>query len=96
MKQGITSSFADGSPKASIMFIGEGPGADEDAQGVPFVGRAGKLLTRMIQSMGILREDVYYCKHGLSVVLLAIETRHLQKSMHVLLFLERQIELINP
>ena len=41
------------------MFIGEGPGADEDAQGEPFVGRAGKLLTKMIHSIGIDREDVY-------------------------------------
>ena len=41
------------------MFIGEGPGADEDAHGKPFVGRAGKLLTKMIHSIGIDREDVY-------------------------------------
>ena len=51
--------FGCGSSKASLMFIGEGPGADEDAQGEPFVGRAGKLLTKMIQSIGIERSDVY-------------------------------------
>ena len=52
--------FADGSPDAKIMFIGEAPGADEDAQGVPFVGRAGQLLTRMIEDgMGLPRKAVY-------------------------------------
>jgi uracil-DNA glycosylase family 4 len=52
--------FADGSPEARIMFIGEAPGADEDAQGVPFVGRAGQLLTRMIEDgMGVPRSSVY-------------------------------------
>ncbi|MCM3875088.1 MAG: uracil-DNA glycosylase [Thermoanaerobaculia bacterium] len=52
--------FSDGSPEARIMFIGEAPGADEDAQGVPFVGRAGQLLTRMIEDgMGLPRSSVY-------------------------------------
>jgi DNA polymerase len=52
--------FARGNPDASICFIGEAPGADEDAQGVPFVGRAGQLLDRMIQAMGLSPErDVY-------------------------------------
>ncbi len=54
--------FSDGSPEARILFVGEAPGADEDAQGVPFVGRAGQLLTRMIEDgMGISRSDVYIC-----------------------------------
>jgi uracil-DNA glycosylase family 4 len=53
--------FGDGSPKADLVFIGEGPGADEDAQGLPFVGRAGKLLTQMIEAMGLQRGDVYIC-----------------------------------
>ncbi len=53
--------FGDGSPKADLVFIGEGPGADEDAQGLPFVGRAGKLLTQMIEAMGLGRGDVYIC-----------------------------------
>src|SRR6266571_4753344 len=43
--------FGDGNPKAELVFVGEGPGADEDAQGLPFVGRAGKLLTQMIEAM---------------------------------------------
>jgi DNA polymerase len=51
--------FADGSPTARLMFVGEGPGADEDAQGLPFVGKAGQLLNNMIAAMGIKREDVY-------------------------------------
>jgi uracil-DNA glycosylase family 4 len=53
--------FGDGNPKAQLIFIGEGPGADEDAQGLPFVGRAGKLLTQMIEAMGLKRGDVYIC-----------------------------------
>jgi uracil-DNA glycosylase len=53
--------FGDGNPKAELVFVGEGPGADEDAQGLPFVGRAGKLLTQMIQAMGLQRSDVYIC-----------------------------------
>ncbi|MDR1303868.1 MAG: uracil-DNA glycosylase [Verrucomicrobiales bacterium] len=51
--------FGVGAPDAQIMFIGEAPGADEDAQGEPFVGRAGQLLTKMIQAMGLQRADVY-------------------------------------
>ncbi|MBK9294473.1 MAG: uracil-DNA glycosylase [Oligoflexia bacterium] len=51
--------FGSGNTKARLMFIGEGPGADEDAQGLPFVGRAGQLLTKMIEAMGLKREEVY-------------------------------------
>jgi len=51
--------FGTGSITAEIMFVGEAPGADEDEQGVPFVGRAGQLLTKMIGAMGLSREDVY-------------------------------------
>jgi uracil-DNA glycosylase len=53
--------FGDGNPNAQLVFVGEGPGADEDAQGLPFVGRAGKLLTQMIEAMGLQRKDVYIC-----------------------------------
>jgi DNA polymerase len=53
--------FGEGNPHAELVFIGEGPGADEDEQGLPFVGRAGKLLNRMMQSVGLKREDVYIC-----------------------------------
>ena len=53
--------FGVGHPRADLVFVGEGPGADEDAQGVPFVGRAGQLLTRMIAAMTLTREQVYIC-----------------------------------
>lgn len=51
--------FGDGDPNARLMFVGEGPGADEDASGVPFVGKAGQLLNNMIAAMGLKREEVY-------------------------------------
>lgn len=54
--------FGDGNPNADILFIGEGPGAEEDKRGLPFVGRAGELLTQMIEKgIGISRSDVYIC-----------------------------------
>jgi uracil-DNA glycosylase family 4 len=53
--------FGAGNPRAELVFVGEGPGHDEDLQGLPFVGRAGKLLTQMIEAMGLTREDVYIC-----------------------------------
>ena len=51
--------FGDGDPQADLMFIGEGPGRHEDQQGVPFVGKSGQLLTKMIEAMGLKREEVY-------------------------------------
>lgn len=51
--------FGVGNPQADLVFVGEGPGAEEDEQGEPFVGRAGQLLTRMIEAMGLTREEVY-------------------------------------
>ena len=51
--------FGTGNAEARLMFVGEGPGAEEDEQGVPFVGRAGQLLTQIIKAMGLEREDVY-------------------------------------
>ena len=53
--------FGQGDPNARLMFVGEGPGADEDAQGLPFVGRAGQLLNNMISAMGLKREETYIC-----------------------------------
>lgn len=53
--------FGSGNPNADLMFVGEAPGADEDEQGMPFVGRAGQLLTRIIQAIEMRREDVYIC-----------------------------------
>lgn len=51
--------FGSGNPRASLMFVGEAPGSEEDIQGLPFVGRAGGLLTKIIEAMGLEREDVY-------------------------------------
>jgi len=51
--------FGVGNPNARLMFVGEGPGAEEDARGEPFVGRAGQLLTAMLRAMGLRRQDVY-------------------------------------
>jgi uracil-DNA glycosylase family 4 len=53
--------FGSGNPNADLMFVGEAPGADEDAQGLPFVGRAGQLLTRIIEAIDMRREDVFIC-----------------------------------
>src|SRR2546427_3377487 len=53
--------FGQGNARAQLVFVGEGPGADEDERGLPFVGRAGQLLNRMLQSINIKREDVYIC-----------------------------------
>jgi DNA polymerase len=51
--------FGAGDPDAALVFVGEGPGAEEDKQGIPFVGRAGQLLTRLIEGIGLTRDDVY-------------------------------------
>jgi uracil-DNA glycosylase family 4 len=53
--------FGVGNPRAELVFVGEGPGAEEDAQGVPFVGKAGQLLTKMIEAMQFKRDEVYIC-----------------------------------
>ncbi|HEX8440835.1 uracil-DNA glycosylase [Archangium sp.] len=53
--------FGSGNPRAELVFVGEGPGETEDLQGVPFVGAAGELLTKMIEAMGYRRDDVYIC-----------------------------------
>jgi DNA polymerase len=53
--------FGDGNPAAQLVFVGEGPGADEDETGIPFVGKAGQLLNKIIEAIGMKREDVYIC-----------------------------------
>jgi len=53
--------FGEGSPRARLVFVGEAPGEEEDKQGRPFVGRAGQLLTKIINAMGLAREEVYIC-----------------------------------
>jgi uracil-DNA glycosylase len=87
--------FADGNPKADLVFVGEGPGADEDAQGLPFVGRAGKLLTQMIEAMGLRRQDVYIC----NVVKCRPPENRLPEKDEIAEcspFLYRQLEVIHP
>ena len=88
--------FADGSPGARIMFIGEAPGADEDAQGVPFVGRAGQLLTRMIEDgMGLPRSSVYIAN---VLKCRPPENRNPEPDEIAACrgYLERQIDLVKP
>ena len=87
--------FADGDPNARIMFVGEGPGADEDAQGLPFVGRAGQLLNNMIAAMGLKRDQVYIAN--------IVKCRPPQnrkpepdEANTCMPFLERQIDIVRP
>ncbi len=87
--------FGDGSPKAQLVFVGEGPGHDEDVQGLPFVGRAGKLLTQMIEAMGLQRKDVYIC----NVVKCRPPENRLPEKDEITPcspFLLRQLDAINP
>ena len=60
-KQRKQAVFSRGTGSSGVCFVGEGPGADEDAQGLPFVGKAGQLLDRMIEAMGLTRDEVYVC-----------------------------------
>ena len=87
--------FADGDANAKLMFVGEGPGADEDAQGLPFVGRAGQLLNNMITAMGLKREQVYIC----NVVKCrppGNRTPEPEEAHTCLPFLFRQIDVVRP
>ena len=87
--------FGSGSENADIMFIGEGPGRDEDLQGLPFVGRAGKLLTAMISALGYSREEVYICNVVKCRPPNNRDPRH-QEANACSIYLRRQIELISP
>jgi uracil-DNA glycosylase family 4 len=87
--------FGVGDPKAELMFIGEAPGADEDREGEPFVGRAGELLTKIIQAMGYKRSEVYIanilkCRPPNNRVPLPDESANCKP------YLRKQIELIRP
>lgn len=87
--------FGEGAPSARLLFIGEGPGADEDAQGRPFVGAAGQLLTKMIQALKLSREDVYIantvkCRPPGNRVPLPEELAACRR------FLDAQVALIKP
>lgn len=87
--------FGEGNPNARIMFIGEGPGREEDLQARPFVGDAGMLLTRLIEKMGFKREDVYIanivkCRPPMN------RDPEKDEIESCRVFVERQIEIINP
>jgi DNA polymerase len=87
--------FADGDPDAQLMFVGEGPGADEDASGLPFVGKAGQLLNNMITAMGLRREQVYIanivkCRPPKNRVPEPVEANTCSP------FLLRQIDIVQP
>ena len=87
--------FGEGNPRASVMFIGEGPGMEEDLQGRPFVGAAGALLTKMLQALGLPREQVYItnmvkCRPPQNRVPLPDELAACRR------YLEAQIALIQP
>jgi uracil-DNA glycosylase len=87
--------FGTGNPNAELMFVGEGPGRDEDLSGEPFVGRAGKLLTDMIKAMGLQREDVYIA----NVVKCRPPENRLPEKDEITTcspFLMRQIDTIKP
>jgi len=85
----------EGNPNARILFVGEGPGADEDAQGRPFVGRAGQLLDKVIAAMGLKRIDVYIAN---ILKCRPPENRdpRAEEIINCFPYLQRQIEIINP
>lgn len=87
--------FGDGNPNADLMFIGEGPGYDEDLQGLPFVGKAGVLLTKMIGAMQFTRQDVFIAN---IVKCRPPQNRNPfpEEALACLPYLKRQIELIKP
>jgi uracil-DNA glycosylase family 4 len=87
--------FADGNPKARIMFVGEAPGRDEDIEGLPFVGRSGKLLDRMIASIGLDRTRVYIA-NVIPWRPPGNRTPTPQETQICLPFIQRQIELVDP
>ncbi len=87
--------FGEGPPEAEIMFIGEGPGRDEDIQARPFVGEAGQLLTRMIEKMGLKRQEVYIA----NIVKCRPPNNREPAEDEIATcrpFVERQIEIIKP
>ncbi len=87
--------FGEGDPDCEIMFIGEGPGADEDKQGRPFVGRAGQILTNLIRKMGYERKDVYIAN---IVKCRPPQNRnpHTEEAQTCIPFLKEQIKIISP
>jgi uracil-DNA glycosylase family 4 len=87
--------FADGNPQAKIMIVGEAPGRDEDIEGLPFVGRSGKLLDRMLHAIGLDRTSVYIA-NIIPWRPPGNRTPTPQESQICLPFIQRQIELVDP
>jgi DNA polymerase len=87
--------FADGNPQARVMFVGEAPGREEDIEGLPFVGRSGKLLDRMIAAIGLDRTSVYIA-NVIPWRPPGNRTPTPQETQICLPFIRRQIELVNP
>jgi uracil-DNA glycosylase len=87
--------FADGNPQARVMFVGEAPGRDEDIEGLPFVGRSGKLLDRMIAAIGLDRGKAYIA-NVIPWRPPGNRTPTPQETQICLPFIQRQIELVNP
>ena len=87
--------FADGNPRARIMFVGEAPGREEDIEGLPFVGRSGKLLDRMIAAIGLDRGNAYIA-NVIPWRPPGNRTPTPQETQICLPFIQRQIELVNP
>lgn len=93
--------FGTGDPDAELMFIGEAPGADEDAQGEPFVGRAGQLLTKIIETMGFAREQIYIanvlkCRPDMPAGVSGNRPPTLDEMQTCLPYLAEQIEIVQP
>jgi DNA polymerase len=93
--------FGVGNPEASLMFVGEAPGADEDLQGEPFVGKAGQLLTKMIEAMGLKRSDVYIanvlkCRPDMPPGSTGNRQPTAKEMATCLPYLRKQVEVIQP
>ena len=87
--------FGDGSPQAEICFVGEAPGADEDEQGVPFVGKAGQLLTKIIEACQLRRDEVYIC-NVLKCRPPGNRNPEWQEMLNCQPYLIRQLQLVRP
>ena len=93
--------FGVGNPNADLMFVGEAPGADEDEQGEPFVGRAGQLLTKIIEAMGVTRNDIYIgnvlkCRPDMPAGVSGNRKPKFEEMQTCLPWLQKQIAIIKP
>ncbi len=94
-KNALNTVISDGNPNAKIMLIGEAPGADEDKEGIPFVGRAGKLLNKMLEAINLSRDNVYIT----NIVPWRPPGNRQPKNEEIIMclpFVQKHIELINP